>query len=414
MKIKSFFSHTIEGAIAMARREWGPEAILVQSRKAPREARHLGEYEVVFADGSPAAATGAFTGSSQETASSSLSGDRIATEVAGLKRQLEHMRRTLTSTAFASAPWAESTPLLSEAYTLLTTGEISADLAREVVQSAVSRAGVYEAGGAASGPSRLDEKRWQTALVEEMCSRCRVEPALGAEGGGSRIAALIGPPGSGKTSTLVKLAVNYGLASRHSVLLVTIDTYRVAAADQLRSYAAILGVGFEVTETISGLAQVIEENGAKDLILIDTPGLGFRDLEDHAALAGFLSSRKDIDRQLVLSSSMKSADLSRVIDSYRIFQPQHLLFTRLDETGSLGAIFNEAVRTQTPLSFLATGQRIPEDLETATHARLIESILGGCPSGGSEALSASKVGHGSWPQVAVRNGSDSSEALSAA
>jgi flagellar biosynthesis protein FlhF len=383
MKIKSFFSHTIEDAMAKARRELGPDAMLVHSRKAAREARHLGEYEVVFADGAPATETGE-TATAFPQAASFASGDRIAAEVAALKQQLENMRRTLTKTAFASAPWfaskpLASAPLLSESYALLTANEVSPDLAREIVQSAAARAGLQDEF------RQPDESRWHAALIEEMCSRCRIEATLGMGETRSRITALVGPPGSGKTATLVKLAVNYGLASRRSVVLLSIDTYRVAAAEQLRSYAAILGVSFQVLETVGGLVQAIEENRAKDLILIDTPGLAFRDLEDHADLARFLSTRNDVDRHLVLSSSMKSVDLSRVIDSYEIFQPQRLLFTKLDETTSLGSVFNEAVRTQKSLSFFATGQRIPEDLETAAHARLIEPILGGFPE---EVLSA--------------------------
>lgn len=183
--------------------------------------------------------------------------------------------------------------------------------------------------------------------------------------------------GGGKTTTLVKLAVNYGLASRRPVLLLSMDTYRVAAADQLRSYAAILGVGFQVLETVTALAQTLEESRGKDLILIDTPGFSFGDMDAAAPLAQFLSSRSDIDRQLVLPSSMKPGDLTRVANAFDSFQPQRLLFTKLDETGSFGPILAEAARIGKPLSFFTTGQRIPEDLEVASRSRLIEMILAG-------------------------------------
>ena len=194
---------------------------------------------------------------------------------------------------------------------------------------------------------------------------------------GPRIVSLIGPPGCGKTTTLVKLAVNYGLAARRPVLLLSIDNYRIAAAEQLRSYAAILGVGFQLVETVPSLAQAIEEHHRKELILIDTPGLSLADTPEYARLSQFLSTREDIDTHLVVSSSMKSADLSRVIDSFEPFGAQRLLFTRLDETGSFGPIFNEAVRTGKPLSFFSNGQRIPEDLEAASKNRLVELLLAG-------------------------------------
>jgi flagellar biosynthesis protein FlhF len=202
-----------------------------------------------------------------------------------------------------------------------------------------------------------------------------VQPVLGRGEAKPNIVALVGPPGCGKTTTLVKLAVNYGLASRRPVLLLSMDTYRVAAADQLRSYAAILGVGFHVLETVAALAQTIEENRGKELIFIDTPGFAFGDLDASADVAQFLASRQDIDTQLVLPSSMKGPDLTRIVDAFEIFRPQRLLFTKTDETNSFGPIVNESNRTGKPVSFLATGQRIPEDLETASAARLVDIIL---------------------------------------
>jgi flagellar biosynthesis protein FlhF len=378
MKIKSFFSHTIEDAIGRARQEWGPEAMLVHSRRTGPEARHLGAYEVVFADGA-SRSEAAPSASLSDDSGRAVPADRVAAEVAALKKQLENMRRTLIAPAFAAGPWVGHAPLLPEAYARLIGGDVSPEVAREVVQSAATRAGVLEPGSTPEG------KVWQLALLEEMRSRCPIESTLGMRENRPRIAAFVGPPGAGKTTTLVKLAVNYGLAARRPTVLISMDTYRVAAADQLRSYASILGVGFQVPETIAALAQAIEEHRAKDLILIDTPGLGFHDLEDQADLARFLATRADIDRHLVLSSSVKPADLTRVIDTYEIFRPGHLLFTRLDETGSLGPIFSEASRTGKPLSFFGTGQRIPEDLEAATHARLIEPLLGAFAE---EALSA--------------------------
>jgi flagellar biosynthesis protein FlhF len=155
------------------------------------------------------------------------------------------------------------------------------------------------------------------------------------------------------------------------------DTYRVAAAEQLRSYAAILGVGFQVLETVTALAQSIEESRGKELIFIDTPGLGFGEMEHSAALAHFLATREDIDTQLVLPASMKPADLTRMVDAFESMRPDRLLFTKLDETGSHGPILNEAARTRKPLSFFATGQRIPEDLEAVATTRLLDLIIGG-------------------------------------
>jgi flagellar biosynthesis protein FlhF len=190
------------------------------------------------------------------------------------------------------------------------------------------------------------------------------------------IVALVGPPGVGKTTTLVKLAARYGLASRRPAHILTADVFRIAAAEQLQSLAAILGIGCNVVDTPVALAQALEEHRSKDFIFIDTPGLGRNEMEDGADLAHLIASHPEIDTHLVLSASMKPADMARVIDRYEMFQPKKLLFTRIDETERFGAIVSEASRRSLPVSFLTTGQQIPDDLEPATKERLAALIAG--------------------------------------
>ena len=367
MRIKSYFSRTVADAIATARQELGPEALLVNSRKAPLETRHLGEYEVVFA------AEVAGGEERAPEAPAQAPGGRMAADLAELKKELEGMRRALARSAFAPAPWMGASANMADAYAVLAAAEVAPELAHDLVQAAEARRARF--AGLGEGAAEF-----QQALVEELGARIQVEPALGKGEGAPRIVALVGPPGCGKTTTLVKLAVNYGLAARRPVVLLSMDTYRVAAAEQLRSYAAILGVGFQVLETVTALAQNIEENRGKELIFIDTPGLAAGELEHCPGLARFLSTRGDVDTQLVLSSSTKAADLTRMVDGFEIFRPQRLLFTRLDETSSFGPIFNEAARTRKPLSFFTGGQRIPEDLEIASRSRLSELILAARPA----------------------------------
>src|ERR1035441_7439238 len=350
MKIKSYYSRTVEDAMAAARQEMGPDAMLVNSRKAPPEVRHLGEYEVVFANvagaGAPAEATLRLPGERSDAipVPQAPANNRLSTEVAELKKGLEGMRHAITRTAYAPAQWIGVSQDLSDAYAMLTAAELSAELAREIVQAAGDRLNGQRLPPGRPTP-RTDPSAFQRALTEEISSRFTTEGTLGRSPETPRIVALVGPPGSGKTTTLVKLAVNYGLAARRPVLLLSIDTHRVAAADQLRSYAAILGVGFQLLETVSSLAQTIEENRGKELIFIDTPGLAYGDLEDSESLAHFLATRGDIDTHLVLPASMKAADLSRMVDAFEVLRPRHLLFTKLDETGSYGPIFSEAART---------------------------------------------------------------------
>jgi flagellar biosynthesis protein FlhF len=373
MKIKSYFARTVEDALAQAGQELGPDAMLLNSRRAPAEARHLGEYEVVFATGPSDTPV---TSEPLASPNHGPSGERLSAEVAELKKELEGMRRTLTRAVLAPSEWGGAPPDLSDAYALLTSADVAPELAREILDAVETRL-----HGSRSGNhkpiARAGRSGFQKALIEELNSRFTTQTGIQRNESRPAILALVGPPGAGKTSALIKLAVNYGLASRRPCLLLSLDTYRIAAAEQLRTYAAILGVVCQVLETTTALAQTLEEHGSKDLILIDTPGYGFGDLDEASPLAHFLSTRPDIDTHLVLPASMKPVDLPRIADSFQIFQPKKLLFTRLDETGSFGPILTEAVRTQRPISFFSTGQRIPEDLEEATPKRLIDLILSG-------------------------------------
>jgi flagellar biosynthesis protein FlhF len=366
MKIKSYFSATVEGAMSMARQELGPDAMLVNTRKAPPESGHPGQYEVVF---------GVVEGRPPAPENVSPARDRLSNDVADLKRELEAMRRAMTRSAFAPPEWLSAAPDLSEAYAILIANEVAPELAREIVHGAEARASKSSRSDAAR------EQTYQRSLIEEFHTRFTAQPGLGRADSTPRITALVGPPGAGKTTTLVKLAVNYGLAARRPVMLLSMDTYRIAAAEQLRAYAAILGVGVEVLDTVGALSQALEGHSGKDLILIDTPGLSHCDLGgesgDASPLARFLRSRPDIDTQLTLPASMKPADAARIVDAYAIFQPQRLIFTRMDETSSFGMILNEASRTGKPVSFFANGQRIPEDIEEATPARITGLVLNG-------------------------------------
>ena len=164
--------------------------------------------------------------------------------------------------------------------------------------------------------------------------------------------------------------------ARRPVRLFSIDHYRIAAAEQLRTYAAILGVPFLLAETSLALAQAIDSAPADALILIDTPGYSAALLlELGEDLAAFLTRRRDIDTHLVLTASMRPADLRSTTDRFARFSPSKLIFTHLDETTSAAAVFSEAARTKKPVSFLCHGQAVPEDMVPASKDLIIDSLV---------------------------------------
>ena len=368
MRLKSYFAPNVGAALRQARQELGDEAILMEARKSPPEARHLGECEVVVAVGPPAPVEGrgGEPASAEPGALKAATTDTgwLSAELLELRREVQRMAAAVARSGFLAPMGDLLSAELAEIFSSLIAAEVDAELAQDVVSR-------LRAAGGSPEPAELRQR-----LRAELGSRFSTDSQLGRTAETPRVVALVGPPGAGKTATLAKLAVRYGLTTRRPTQLISVDSLRVASGEQLRSYAAILGAGFQSLESVGALRQALEEYRHKDLILIDTPGYGAREMDAAAELAAFLAAQSNVDIHLVLTASLKSADLPHVVDGFALFQPRKLIFTRLDETSAFGPILSQAVRTGLPVSFLTNGQQIPEDLEPATQDRILDLALG--------------------------------------
>ncbi|MEX2264744.1 MAG: hypothetical protein WD696_22510 [Bryobacteraceae bacterium] len=394
MKLKSYFAGTIESAIRQARKELGEDAMLMNSRKAPPEGRHLGEYEVVFAlpDETAQAAPAEAEVPAPLSAAPAAGTVHLANDIAGIRKQIERMAAAVHRSSCAAAGHSLLHPRSAEIFARLTAAEVDGELALEVVRRLELR--------------RPEKHTVEELLRQELSRHFEVSGELGGsgveQGAGPRVIALVGPPGVGKTITLAKLAVAYGVMARRPTQLLSLDNCRIAAAEQLRCYASILGAGFQAIETVGALAQAVEEHKNKDLILIDTPGCGARDVGHVEDLARFLSHRDDIETHLVLSCNVKPSDLSAVSDRFSVCNPKHLLFTRVDETATHGTIVNESVRLRLPVSFLGSGQTVPDDLEQATKENILDLILNRTPVPAAAPLKTNPMSVEGLEQVAGR------------
>jgi flagellar biosynthesis protein FlhF len=365
MKIKSFFASSVDAALCEARRELGPDAMLIESRRSLGEARRYGEYEVVCAvthtPGAGSAPRSRETGpvnpyQDRKIEARSLSGFEA---LVGRVERLAHALQRAESIAVRLSVAEEFEP----AVRALEAAEVDPEWIGAIVNNAQT--------SKPPGASALD--RVEDAIAHFVAA----DASAGGSESSRHLVAVVGPPGAGKTTALVKIAARHSIASRRPSLIISADTQRVAASEPLRSYAAILGAAFVAVDSVRGLKQTIEEHPGKEWIWIDTPGWSGADSSDAAPLMEFLASQPLIDTHLVLPASMRTADLTEATNRFLPARPSKLLFTRLDETRVYGPMLNESARTGLPLSFYSAGPQIPDDIAPADASELANWIVRG-------------------------------------
>lgn len=195
------------------------------------------------------------------------------------------------------------------------------------------------------------------------------------EGPNQKVVALIGPTGVGKTTTVAKIAAHQ-LRAKVPITLATLDTYRIGAVEQLKVYGRRLGLAVEVIASGVELQQVIaRRRREKGMILIDTVGHSHLNDQGMQQLRFLEKGGTSIEKHLVLAANTKDSDLNDIFDRFSLVQIDRLLFTKIDETRTYGPLFSIMAKTQRPLSYLTTGQRVPEDIETATPKRIADLVL---------------------------------------
>lgn len=351
---KVFFASTLESALAAARKELGPEALLVEA--GPAESGHpSGAYRVVCEGADETGAPRAGRPDAGKDAPPAASAE-------GLWKRLDRLERTLDLVAGVLA-CLDSEPGAAAVRAELAAQDFPPEWIVTLMQAASRRVADRMMKDAAGREAAL-----RRAVAEELEARIAFEP-LPVEDRPALLA-LVGPPGAGKTSLLVKLAMQEGLRRRRAAAILSTDSHRVAAAEQLRTYAAILGLPFCLAETPAALRQNVAEHSGRDLLLLDTPGFGRQEREwalEWAALLNTIPGRRTL---LVLPACWRTRDLLAALPWWSAFEPAALAFTRLDETDSIGGWTAAALESGLPVACFGTGQGIPEHLEPASPERL--------------------------------------------
>lgn len=210
------------------------------------------------------------------------------------------------------------------------------------------------------------------ANVRQICGQIGlIQPGINKP----RIVALIGATGVGKTTTIGKLAAGFSIVDKRKVALITADTYRVAAVEQLKTFGEIIGVPVEVVMTPAGLREALDLHQDKELIFIDTAGRSPHHELHMSELRGFLDKAQPDFTMLVMSATTQFSDQLKIYERFEDLTT-HLIFTKLDETGSAGSLLNLLGQTTLPTAYLTSGQNVPDDIEAATPLRIARHVLG--------------------------------------
>lgn len=225
------------------------------------------------------------------------------------------------------------------------------------------------------GPSGLRDPRiFRERMKMEIRKAIRVTGGIGLAAGTCQVVALVGPTGVGKTTNLAKLAALFAVRERARVGLVTADTYRVAALEQLRTYANIIGLDMKIAHEPKEMAEAIRAYHGYDLVLIDTAGGSPFNNEQMKDVRDLLDAAQPDEVMLLLGASTSLEDLRQVVTRFSCMKPASLLFTKLDETRRFGSLYCLAAEVGLPLSYFSVGQNVPDDV-TLAHPGMVAKLV---------------------------------------
>lgn len=355
MEVKKFRAPTIQEATNMVRKMLGPDALILSTRKLD-EKRAMGRslFEICAVAGKRTPVD-----SSEGKLRGAISFDAVQTELNTIKEILFSM-----SGGGILINRIGENPRAIDLYVKLIRGGISEYNARVFLKTC----GAFENG------SHADLDDLYKKVFNEIIKAIPVADPFEAREK-QVVAALVGPTGVGKTTTVAKLVADIHLRQKRSVGLISIDNYRIGAMEQLKTYAAILGVPCFPAFSCDDLEFALKRLAERDVVLIDTAGQSHYDIVRMDELAGLLRSNPAIECHLLLAASTNESEIETMAKNFSKLDCSSYIFTKIDETNTRGVIINQILKSEKPVSYVTTGQRVPEDIMKATKTGILNLIF---------------------------------------
>lgn len=402
MKLKTYQAASMSEALAQVKRDLGRDAVIVRTRTF-RKGGFLGwiggrsMWEITASQNANLLNKPAGTYVSQDA------GVQGKTPVAAAPSQAPAPQAALSATPAAAAPTprrevavepvsAQVTEIrrMMETLLALQSGQhgpatstdlkdIRLQLIRQEVSEEVVDELIRELCLQLTGKELADGQLLRNKLMDLMVAKVITFDAAAAPWpqGRPKVAAFIGPTGVGKTTTIAKLAANFKIREGKKVGMITIDTFRIAAVDQLKIYAEIIDVPLQVVLTAGELRAAIDSMKDFDIILLDTAGRSQNDRLRIGQLSGFLKAAQPDEIHLVMAANSNRSAIISTLERFLQLGVNRIIMTKLDEATACGAVLNVAAVGKLPISYVTTGQDVPDDIHPADPAHLARCILEG-------------------------------------
>jgi len=377
MEVKTYRASSMQEALQLVRRDLGPAAAVLHTRDVPlsrllawlpgmRRIEVTASADVIVPSRLPPrpapAPTPVIPQAPLMREAKSLVRDEVRGQLNELQAMVEDLCRRTRTGGNQDLPAS-----LFGLYTDLIDADVNEELARELVERVrVEISGV-----------ELDDAVLVKAHICRMIEdEIEVRGPIELTPGHCRLVALVGPTGVGKTTTIAKLAANYHLREKRKVGLITVDTYRIAAVEQLRTYADIIDLPMKVVSTAREMRDAVRAMADLDLVLLDTAGRSPKDEVKIRELKALLIEAQADEVHLVLSSVSSASALTSTAERFAAAGTTSLVLTKLDEATGLGNLLPLLRTSKLPLSYLTNGQNVPDDIEPADSRRLARVVLG--------------------------------------
>ncbi len=383
MQIKRYEAASTQEALLKVKNELGPDAVVLSTRKL-RSGR-VPLFEVTAAVDVPSESRPEKHPAVGTVPVPVPSKGEDESVVQSLRRDLEEIKTLIAENAMRPFPFGEFLEMKEMLDTFFDTmgfqrkekipGALS-KIYQHLVSMGVTRSRAFLIVNTLKKNLPAEELRNEEAIhriAEQLLARS-ISLSYGAAER-KRICAFVGPTGAGKTTTLAKIAARAALEEKVKVGLVTTDTYRIAAADQLQTYGRIMEVPVEVVSDKTAFRKILSKLADRDLILVDTPGKSSLESGHVEKLRDFFRIETPVESYLLLPLTASPDSLAQNLERFKPVGYQSIIFTKLDESRNYGVIYNVIDQERKPVSFVTNGQNVPQDIEKINPGRLAKMIM---------------------------------------